>query len=163
MTGLLRDWLMGVTCAAMALALAEALVPAGTVKKVCRLAGGIALLLAAVSPAVRLDEGAVGEALAGYRAELGSYEQTLADSSDGLYKTVIAQRTAAYIVDKAAEMGVSCQVEVTIGYDGNELPRPWEITARGTWTPGQLDALRQMLTEDLGVPAERQHFEESSP
>ena len=163
MTGWLRDWLMGVTCAAMALALIEGLVPAGTVKKVCRLAGGLAILLAAVSPVVKLDEGAVGDALASYRAELSAYEQTLAEGNDLRYKTIIAERTAAYIVDKAAEMGVSCQAEVTIGYVENELPHPWEITARGIWTPGQRAALSRMMAEDLGVPAERQHFEESSP
>lgn len=163
MTGLLKEWLMGVTCAAMAMALVEGLVPTGAVKKVCRLAGGLVLLLAAVSPLVSLDEGAVGDALASYRSELGSYQEALAEQSEARYKTIIAERTAAYIVDKAAEMGISCRAEVTIGYDENELPCPWEITARGAWTPGQREALSRMLAEDLGVPAERQHFEERSP
>ncbi len=163
MTGMLKDWLVGLTCAAMALALIEGLVPSGTVKKVCRLAGGLALLLAAVSPLVKLDKGAVGDALKDYRSSLDAYEETLAEQYDQRYKTIIAERTAAYIVDKAAEMGVSCQVEVTIGYDGNKLPCPREVTARGAWTPGQREAFSRMLEEDLGVPPERQRFEESTP
>ena len=139
--GWLRDWIMAVTCAAMALALLEGLVPDGAGKKVCRLAGGLALL----------------------RGELDSYERALAEQSEERYKTIIAERTAAYIVDKAAEMGFSCRVEVTVDYDDNKLPCPREITAWGEWTPDQRDALSRIMAEDLGVPAERQHFEENLP
>ena len=45
--GVVRSWLLGVTAAALVVALAETLAPEGSVKKVCRLAGGLALLLAA--------------------------------------------------------------------------------------------------------------------
>ena len=50
MMGFVRAWLLGVTAAALVLALAEALAPEGSVKKVCRMAGGMALLLAAAGP-----------------------------------------------------------------------------------------------------------------
>ncbi len=161
--GWLRDWIMAVTCAAMALALLEGLVPDGAGKKVCRLAGGLALLLVAVGPVARLDPGEIAGSLADYRGELDSYEQALAEQSEERYKTIIAERTAAYIVDKAAEMGFSCRVEVTVDYDDNKLPCPREITAWGEWTPDQRDALSRIMAEDLGVPAERQHFEENLP
>ena len=36
----LRQWLLGVACTALMLAAAEGLAPKGSVKKVCRLAGG---------------------------------------------------------------------------------------------------------------------------
>ena len=39
--GVVRSWLLGVTAAALVVALAETLAPEGSVKKVCRLAGGI--------------------------------------------------------------------------------------------------------------------------
>ena len=51
----------------MVLALAESVVPEGGVKKVCRLAGGLVILLAAVSPVLKLDEGALVQAVAEYR------------------------------------------------------------------------------------------------
>ena len=54
MMGLVREWLLGVACTAMVLAIAQSLAPEGSVKKVCRLAGGLALLLAAVGPLLRL-------------------------------------------------------------------------------------------------------------
>ena len=62
MMALVRQWLLGVTAAALVLALAEALAPEGGAKKVCRLAGGLALLLAAVGPVAGLLDGQIGRA-----------------------------------------------------------------------------------------------------
>lgn len=159
----MRQWLLGVTCTALVLALAESLAPAGNVKKVCRLAGGLALLLAAVSPILSLDEGAMSRALSEYRFSAQRYEDALAEQNDLLYKTIIEESTAAYIVDKAGEMGISCQAEVTFAYDENGTPYPWEVTARGIWTQEQRQALEHMLEADLGVPPQRQNYEERQP
>ena len=46
---LLRQWLTGVTCAAIIVALADSLMAGGTVRRIGRLAGGL-LLLAAAPP-----------------------------------------------------------------------------------------------------------------
>lgn len=50
MTEWLREWLLGVVAAAMAVALIQSLTPKGTVGKIGRLAGGLLLLLAIVRP-----------------------------------------------------------------------------------------------------------------
>lgn len=94
-----RQWLLSVTAAALVLALAEALAPEGGAKRVCRLAGGLALVLAAA----------------------------------------------------------------TYGYDEDGVPCPWEVTARGAWTQEQRERLERLLEEELGVPAQRQHYEEILP
>ena len=63
MMEVVRQWLLGVACTALVMAVADSLAPEGSVKKVCRLAGGLALLLAAVSPLIRLDSGMLSQAL----------------------------------------------------------------------------------------------------
>ena len=163
MTELVRQWLLGVACTALILAVADSLAPDGSVKKICRLAGGLALLLAAVSPILRLDGGALAAALEGYRAQVRSYEETLKEQNHVFYQTVIEESTAAYIADKAKEMGISCQAEVTFSYDEDGVPCPWEVTARGDWTDGAREALERLLEDDLGVPPQRQHYEERLP
>ena len=55
MMELVRQWLLGVTCTALVLAVADSLAPEGSVKRVCRLAGGLALLIAAVCPVLHVD------------------------------------------------------------------------------------------------------------
>lgn len=159
----LRQWLLGVACTALVLAAAEGLAPNGSVKKVCRLAGGLALLLAAVGPLLRLDSGLIARAAEEYRAASQSYEEGLAEKSNLLYQTIIEDNTAAYIVDKAEELGILCQAEVTCSNDENGVPCPWEVTARGVWTEEKRAALSRLLEDDLGIPPQRQHFEEELP
>ena len=163
MTGLVRQWLLGMACTALILAAAESLAPDGGVKKVCRLAGGLALLLAAVSPLLRLDSGMLADALERYRAQIQSYEEILTEQNHLFYQTIIEENTAAYIVDKAEEMGIFCQAEVTYSYDENGVPCPWEVTAWGDWTDETRETLERLLEDDLGVPPQRQHYEERLP
>ncbi len=164
MMGPVRSWLLGVTAAALVLALAETLAPEGGVKKVCRLAGGLALLLAAVGPVVNiLDGSALTQAVEGWKNRSQSYEQALEEQKDRFYLTIIEEETAAYVMDKARELGLECAAEVTYGYDEDGVPCPWEVTARGAWTEGQRAQLERLLEEELGVPARRQSYEEIQP
>lgn len=159
MTELLRDWLLGVTCAAMVLAIAEALTPEGGVKKICRLAGGLVLLLAAVSPVVKLDEGALTRALTEYHVTAQNYGDVLVEKNNILYKTIIEENTAAYILDKAETLGISCGVEVEFAYDDEGMPYPRETRVFGRWTEEQKAQLSLLLEKDLGIPPEQQLFE----
>ena len=164
MMGFVRSWLLGVTAAALVLALAEALAPEGSVKKVCRLAGGMALLLAAAGPVLEaLDGNLLAGAVEGWRDRSQRYERELEENNERLYLAIIEEETAAYVMDKAKEFGFECAVEVTCGYDEQAVPCPWEVTARGSWTQGQRARLERLLEEELGVPVQRQHYEEILP
>ena len=163
MTELVRQWLLGVACTALVLAAADSLAPEGSVKKICRLAGGLALLLAAVGPLIKLDSGILARSLEEYRAMVQSREEALAEQNNIFYQTIIEESAAAYIVDKAEEMGIACQAEVTFSYDEDGVPCPWEVTARGDWTDGARESLERLLEDDLGIPPQRQHYEERLP
>ena len=156
-----RQWLLGVTAAALAVALAEALAPEGGAKRVCRLAGGLALLLAAVGPAAGMLGGdPLAQAAESWRGEAQRYELELEEQSSALYLAIIEEETAAYVMDKARDLGFECAVEVTYGYDEDGVPCPWEIAARGAWTQEQRSRLERLLEEELGVPAQRQFYSE---
>ena len=164
MMGFVRSWLLGVTAAALVLALAEALAPEGSVKKVCRLAGGMALLLAAAGPVLEaLDGNLLAGAVEGWRDRSQRYERELEENNERLYLAIIEEETAAYVMDKARELGFECAAEVTYGYDENGVPCPWEVAARGQWAPEQRARLERLLEEELGVPAQRQYYEEILP
>ena len=163
MMGLLREWLLGVACTAMVLAIAQSLAPEGGAKRVCRMAGGLALLLAAVGPVLRLDGGLLTQALEKYSSQAQVCQNDLEEKNNLLYQTIIEEEAAAYIVDKAEEMGIPCQAEVTFSYDEDGVPCPWEVTAWGVWTQEGREAVGRLLEDDLGVPPERQHYEERQP
>ena len=81
---------------------------------------------------------------------------------DGLYllaeeeKTELAAgieaRTAAYISEQAAQMGVAITASVETKVDGNGIPVPWEATLEGENSP----VLAERIERELGIPQERQ-------
>lgn len=162
MTELIRTWLLGVTAAAMILALAESLTPEGGVKRVCRLAGGLVLLLAAIGPILKLDEADLTRIVSKYKLSAEQYSETLEAQHDFLYESIIAQQTAAYILDKAEELEMDCSVDVTVGWK-DDIPTPAAVTIRGAWTQAQRDRLSEIIASDLGVPRALQYFEEKTP
>ena len=163
MTELVRQWLLGVACTALILAVADGLAPEGSVKRVCRMAGGLALLLAAVSPLLQLDGRRLTDMLEEYQASVRICEDRLEEQNQLFYQTVIERSAAAYIVDKAEDMGISCRAEVTFSYGEDGVPCPWEVTAWGDWTDEAREALERLLEDDLGIPPQRQHYEERLP
>lgn len=159
----IREWLIGVTCASMVLALAEALTPAGGGKRVCRLAGGLLLLIAAAGPLVRMDQGEVERMMAEWQVAAAVDQTEWEEAHELLYETIIADQAAAYIVDKAEELGADCQAEVTVRRDGDDAPVPWSTVLWGSWSQEQRIELERVLEEDLGIPTARQKFEEREP
>lgn len=155
--GYLRTWLLGVVAAALAVALAQAMTPEGTVKKVGKLVGGLVLLLAVVRPLLTLDSGDLAVTASGYAALEPA--EAVAGGED-VMKSLIAQKAGAYIVDKAAALGFVCTAGVTVEEGESGWPVPWSAEIAGTWTPQQQKALSQAIEEELDIPKERQTFKE---
>ena len=156
---MLKQWILGITCAALVGALAEGLAPAGRVKKAGRLAVGLLLLLAVVKPLGGLDDRALAGALESYRPDRGTYEAALEEKSGAVLKTIIEERTNAYISDKAKTLGMDCSAEVTYYYGPDGEVRPEAVVVQGKWTEDQRGALSRALEGELGIPAARQSFE----
>lgn len=158
MVELLGKWLMGVTCAAMILALAEGLSPAGGPKRAARLAGGLLLLLAVVKPLLELDGTALTQAMTEYRLDAEVSAQALEGENKTLMKDIIEAQSAAYIQDKAAALGISCQVQVEAD-EAADYPIPKVVTVTGTLTREERQRLTEQIEADFAIPADRQYYE----
>ena len=152
-------WLLSLLAVSLLCALADALMPPGAVRKVGRLACGLVLAVTALSPVVRLDLGAGERGLEECFAGLGGREEALREQVDRGIRPIIEEEYAAYIVDKAAQQGLSCSVRVTCeaGEDGLYLPVRVEVA--GVRSQGERAAVAGILAE-LGVPEEGQIYEE---
>lgn len=159
MSEFLRNWLLGITCAAMVLTLAESIVPEGSGKRVCHLAGGLVLLIASLSPVIKLEMNDLIGISDRYEQASAEMEQSLQTENEFLYECIIEEQTAAYILDKAKELEVNCKVSVTVRQTDAGLVIPYAVSVEGTLTGEQEKCLSQFLTADLGIPLERQHFE----
>ena len=133
--GAVRSWLLAIIATSLLCALADALMPKGGVKRAGRLICGLVLLAVILSPEVR-------------RAELE-------EEVGGQMKIIIEGEYAAYIVDKAAELGAACtaRVECLGSEDGLYLPARAEVS--GTMTEAVRGRLVRIIREDLGVPENR--------
>lgn len=156
---MLKQWILGITCAAVIAAAAEALAPPGRVKKAGRLAVGLLLLLAVVKPLGGLDFDALAGALASYRPDRAACEAALEEKSGAVLKTIIEEKTGAYISDKAEALGMNCAAEVTYYYGPDGEVRPEAVVVRGEFTEDQRVKLSRALEGELGIPAQRQSFE----
>lgn len=161
MIELIRSWLIGITCAAMVVALAESLTPSGAARKVGRLTGGVVLFLAVLQPMVKLDGNDLSALLSEYRAKAGGYSSQLETENGKLMKDIIEEQTGAYILDKAAALGVeSCKVSVRAAHQEGEYPFPESVTVTGRLTEDQRSALSRQMEADLAIPADRQTWED---
>jgi len=155
----LRSWLIGITAAATVLALADCLMPEGSVKRVGKFAGGLLLMLAILRPVLSLDYEVLAGSLANYRYEVQEYSTSLEIENERLKKIIIEDRTGAYIRDKAVELGVNCTVEVQCRMNENEQLYPASVTVYGEMTHGQQEELTCIIESEIAIPPEMQRYE----
>ena len=118
----------------------------------------LVLLAAILNPLLKLDTTALTRALTEYKLELSAYSADLEEENEILMKDIIEEQSGAYIQDKAAALGIDCQV--TVEADGEEeWPIPQSVTVMGSLTAEQQEALERTIEEDFAIPAERQRYE----
>lgn len=163
MMGAVGRWLTAVISVSLLCAMAGALMPQGAVKQVGRLVCGLVLLAAILSPLRELDVDAGRRWLDSYLDSTGQWEAALKETVNRQMKTIIEEECAAYIVDKAAQLGAACSARTECRRDGGlYLPQRVEVT--GAVPPPLQSELVQIIVRDLGVPEEQIDFsEEEAP
>ena len=162
MTEYLADWILGITCAALLVAAVGALVHGGAARRVLRLTGGLVIVLAAVTPAIRLEELSDG-VLREYSGETAALEEELLERNQMLYQTIIEGNVAAYILDKAAELGLSCRAEAVCSPNEDGMWSVARVTVFCDWTEEERQLVSGHLEKELNVPFDRQFYEREEP
>ena len=160
MIGFVQNWIRALVTASVIAALAKQLTPGGPVRKVTGFVCGVMLLSTLLSPVLQLDLGALAEASADYRATVAKLTEDMESQEKQLLRVYIQQQTSAYILDEARRMGVAqLQVEVLAKWR-DESWVPYEVSVSGAVTPDQRKRLSDYLRSELGIPAERQRWNE---
>ena len=144
---------VGVICA-----LADTLMPEGAVKRVGKLVCGMALLCAVLKPVVSLDLSAGEKMARAYFEGIKREELRLDGQVNSGITAIIEKECAAYIVDKAAQLGITCQTQVVCEPDENGLPVPWKVRITGELTQEEQESLAGVVEGDLAIPRVRQEF-----
>ena len=116
------------------------------------------LLLAVLAPVQQLDERALARALAEYHLPVEEVE-AMAQANAGVLESLIAEKTGAYISDKAAEVGAEYASGWRPGRRRTAIRCPG-MTIEGTFTAEERRALTRCIEADLAIPPERQSLPE---
>ncbi len=152
-------WLLVLIAVSLMCALADALMPKGAVRRVGRLLCGIVLVSVILGPLANLDVEAGQRWLENHLVSVEFRKAELEQEVNEQMKVIIERNYAAYIVDKAAQLGAACSARVRCRLeDGLYLPAQVEIG--GTVSPDIRTELVRVIVQELGVSEEQISFGE---
>lgn len=153
----IKNWLFGIIAVCAVLAVAYSVVPKGKFRTILRCGGGIILLLALLQPVLDADWSEIKHSFSDWKWELGGENQVILDQEKAELASIIEAKTAAYIEEKAASLGVVCHVQVKcVERDG--VPFPHEIVMDNAY----FDELSKQIAADLDIKKENQHWKEGA-
>lgn len=152
----LGTWLLSVSATALAVSVLQALIPEGGLRRAATFTGGLLLLAVLLRPVLGADLSGLSDSLGDWTEQVETRQAELEQAQTDALAAGIEERTAAYISDKAAGLGltVTVRVETETGEDGIPIPSAVEITGPRS------AALAAYIADELGIPAERQTWKE---
>ena len=154
--GALREWLTSVVTVSVLLAVAQTMIPEGTVRKIGAFTGGLILLVTLLQPLLGVDFEDLELRLEQSREAVEQRQQELEQAGEREVAELIERQTAAYIWDKADALGLDLSAEVRVERGPDGIPLPVSATLTGTYS----EALSAYLERELGIPRERQVWHE---
>lgn len=155
----IREYLIGVTAAALLCAITAKLQTKGMAASVIRLLCGVVMALAVVAPwmDIRLDT------LTDFATDIQANAESIAaegknDASQAI-RDIISQQTRTYIMDKAESLGLSVTVDVTLSQD--DTPVAQSVTITGSVSPYSKKLLSTYIADTFGIAAEAQTWIQS--
>ena len=155
MTDIFSQWLHAVIYTGIVCSIALMLSPDGRVKNALKILCAVAMCAAIVSPLSELDFDAYSKAMARCRLDAEQYTTQGEQYSKNLKRTIIEDECRAYILDKAASLGLTVTVELEMETRA-ATPYPKAVTIHGEATPVQKQQLQQYLEQTFAIPVQRQ-------
>ena len=150
----LRNWLLAVLAVSLLTAIAQAVMPEGSVKAVGRLACGLLVFLAVARPVLGIDYTRLTSVIRSYTELTQQMQSELTGTKNSLTESIIVRETAAYIQDKTEALGQDCTAAVEWDWSGDGLPIPVKVTVKGDLTAAERETLTDTLTQELGLERE---------
>ena len=151
MNALVR-YVLSVTAAALLVSILRTISGGGSMSRLTKLLSGLFLAITVLSPLVHLEIPDPGSWLEYHLAE----GEAAAADGEAMAKAytdaIISAEVEAYILDKAASLGVDLNVEVWL----NDTGLPESVALSGQIAPSDRQVLSQFIDHDLGVGEEAQ-------
>ena len=146
----MKSWLLGIVLTSLAGGLARQLAPQGKEQIMVRLVSGLLLALAILRPLASQDWADL-ELPAVPAFQAGEQAAVYRKNQQDALSAIIAEKTEAYIWDKANRLGLTCTVTVTTAAGESGIPLPDAAVIRGPYS----GELARCIEEEVGIPAEK--------
>lgn len=144
----MKGYLLGIVAAAFLVSLLNALGGRGAGKEARRLVGGILVALAVFRPLGKFD--ITLPELDGFQLAAEAAAASGLEQADELRNQRITEGYEAYILTKAAGLGLDAQALVTVGESGY----PESVTICAAASPGERQELTGAIARELGIERE---------
>ena len=149
-----RQYVLSLTAAALLGGILLSCVPEGSGRKILRLVCGILLTVTALKPLGQLRLPNLDAMSGEYRQQAEAavavgQEMARLETREGIRNAL-----EAYILDKAAELGVDVTPEVF----SDESGIPVSVRLEGDVSSGMRQKIQTIITNDLGIPGEAQEW-----
>lgn len=155
MIGAVRNYLLQLAAGAFLTSLVLALIPRGPARRIAAVVCGMVMLILTLSPLAAIDTDALAGAISVLEMQKEQTRTGIEIRNKALVAEIISARTASYILDKAASIGMAIEVSVEMDQSG-ATPFPCGVTFSGDATAMQRQALARYVDETFAVPEERQ-------
>lgn len=150
----IREYLLGVSAAALVCGIATKLIRKGMIGSVVKLMAGVFVALAVAAPLVEIRLDALSDLTLDAQTDAAQVAADGENSARQAMAQIISQKSAAYILDKAEALGASLTVEVTVSADG--YPVPCSVELAGRVSPYAKSVLAAYISDQLGIDTEEQ-------
>ena len=148
--GSLRRYILAIVTAAILGGILTGIVRDGSCGKLLKLMCGVFFLLTAIQPITGVRIPDLSQWVQAYSSEAENYFARQRE-------TIIKEKTEAYILDKAGQLGLQLQAEVSVSE--TEEPVPWAVVLSGEVKPDQKRRLEAILEQELGIARENQQWQ----
>ena len=151
----IRQYLLSLVVSAIICAIAKSVTSEKSFTGgITRLIAGIILTLTVLSPVMTINIADLPILTTDLTDEAAAAAAAGKEMASSEMNAIIIQQTQAYILDKAAAMGLTVQAEVILSEDHI----PAAVRIRPEPEPQDKEALSRILTGDLGIPKENQQW-----
>ncbi len=151
----LRSYLLGLCAAALLAAIVMGLSEKTPVKRVVTMCCGLLMAAAVFRPIAQVDPAQLSQSLARIRMQAEQMKTGIEVKNRDLVAAIIKEKSEAYILDKASELGITLTADVTLGGDMT-YPYPESVILTGRADAQTMLRLERHIEAELGIPKEKQ-------
>ena len=152
----IREYILGITAAAMICGITLCFAEKSSNQALLKLICGLILTFSLVEPVLNLMDRNWQALGISFQEDAREAAQEGKLQGENTLRQLIKQETEAYIMDKARELNLQIQLEVTLS--DQPMPVPESVVIKGTLPPYGKQRLSLILTRELGIPKENQQW-----